>query len=102
MNPNRVVCMCILTVIAITGAMLQHHWRVLSVLADTPLRFSGPINSQPLALNADDSLMAVANPDNNSVSLFDVSSGKNTRVTEVSVGTEPNGVAVTGQPRKMK
>src|SRR6516164_9451446 len=36
-----------------------------------PARFSGPINSQPLALSADGSLLAVANPDNNSVTVFD-------------------------------
>jgi len=37
----------------------------------------------------------VANPDNNTISLFDVKDGANTRVAQVAVGTEPNGVAVS-------
>ena len=39
---------------------------------DAATRFVGPTSSQPLALTADDELLAVANPDNNSVSMFDV------------------------------
>jgi uncharacterized protein (TIGR03437 family) len=58
-------------------------------------RFAGPTSSQPLALSADDSLLAVANPDNNSVSLFDLRNGANTKVAEITVGKEPNGVAVS-------
>jgi uncharacterized protein (TIGR03437 family) len=45
-----------------------------------------------LALSADDSLLAVANPDNNSVSFFDTRN--NTKLGEVTVGKEPNGVAL--------
>src|SRR5437763_7317283 len=46
-------------------------------------------------MSADDWLLAVANPDNNSVSIFDTRNGANTRVAQVTVGTEPNGVAVS-------
>src|SRR5437870_4558258 len=53
-------------------------------------RFSGPQSAQPLAISADDEILAVANPDNNSVSFFDI---KHTRkFAEVAVQTEPNGV----------
>src|SRR5437016_6418427 len=65
------------------------------VSAQSPTRFSGPTNSGPLALSADDWLLAVANPDSNSVSIFDIKGGANTRVAQVTVGTEPNGVAVS-------
>ena len=58
-------------------------------------RFSGPTSSGPIALSADDWLLAVANPDNNTVTIFDVRNGVNTRVGEVAVGQEPNGVAVS-------
>ena len=58
-------------------------------------RFSGPINSQPIALSADDSLLAVCNPDNNTVSFFDVRGDANRKIAEIAVGTEPNGVALT-------
>ena len=64
------------------------------VSAQSPTRFTGPTSSQPLALSADDSLLAVANPDNNSVTFFDVKNA-NARLGEVSVGKEPNGVALS-------
>ncbi len=57
-------------------------------------RFTGPTSSQPLALSADDSLLLVANPDNNTVSLFDLKNN-NTRLAEIPVGKEPNGVALS-------
>ncbi|HEY3243475.1 MAG TPA: YncE family protein, partial [Phycisphaerae bacterium] len=56
-------------------------------------RFVGPTSSQPLALTADNAFLVVANPDNNSVSFFDVRSDKNRKVAEVPVQIEPNGVA---------
>jgi YVTN family beta-propeller protein len=58
-------------------------------------RFTGPTSSQPLALSADDTILAVANPDNNSVSIFNVRRDKNRKLAEVPVQSEPNGVAVT-------
>lgn len=58
-------------------------------------RFSGPTSSGPIALSADDWLLAVANPDNNTVTIFDVRNGVNTRVGEAQVGQEPNGVAIS-------
>jgi YVTN family beta-propeller protein len=58
-------------------------------------RFAGPTKSGPLALSADDGLLAVANLSDNSVSLFDVSDDKNVKIAEVPVGEEPNGVAVS-------
>jgi len=58
------------------------------------LRFSGPTNSQPLALTADDAFLAVVNPDNNTVSFFDTRSDVNRKLAEVPVQVEPNGVAM--------
>lgn len=57
-------------------------------------RFFGPTSSQPLALNANESLLAVANPDNDSVTLFGVVGTQLNRLAEVEVGQEPNGVAL--------
>jgi YVTN family beta-propeller protein len=57
-------------------------------------QFRGPTSSQPLALNADGTLLLVANPDNNSVTLFDVTNDTNKKLAEVPVGEEPNGVAI--------
>jgi YVTN family beta-propeller protein len=64
------------------------------VAAQGPTRFVGPTSSQTLALPADDSFVAVVNPDNNSVTFFDVRLDRNRRLAEVPVQTEPNGVAV--------
>lgn len=58
-------------------------------------RFVGPISSQPLALSADGAILAVANPDNNTVSIFDVVGDRNRRLAMVPVQQEPNGVALT-------
>ena len=65
-----------------------------------PPRFAGPTSSQPLALSADGAFLVVANPDNNSVSFFDLRLDRNRRVAEVAVQTEPNGVAFMPDGRK--
>jgi len=62
--------------------------------------FSGPTASQPLALSADGEVMAVANPDNNSVTFFDTSQAEPKLIDEVEVGREPNGVALSPDGRE--
>ncbi len=57
-------------------------------------RFLGPTSSQPLALSADDSRLVVANPDNNTITVFDTAHN-NLRLREIAVGKEPNGVAIS-------
>ena len=52
----------------------------------TNARFAGPTSSQPLALTADDAFLVVANPDNNSVSFFDLRGDINRRLATVPVG----------------
>jgi len=78
--------------VTVAGLTITNHVR--PVAADNLLRFTGPTSSQTLALSADDSLLAVANPDNNSVTFFDLKNG-NARLAEVAVGIEPNGVALS-------
>jgi YVTN family beta-propeller protein len=56
-------------------------------------RFAGPTSSQPLALTANDAFLVAANPDNDSVSFFDLRGDQNRRVAVVPVQDEPNGVA---------
>src|SRR5215471_2256852 len=82
----------IFTVVGLTNNTLK------TASAAGPVRFTGPTSSQTLALAADDSVLAVANPDNNSVSFFDVKNG-NTKIAEVTVGAEPNGVALSPDGR---
>jgi YVTN family beta-propeller protein len=61
--------------------------------AQPAARFDGPTSSQPLALSASGEFLVVANPDNNSVSFFDLRADRNQRIATVPVQTEPNGVA---------
>jgi YVTN family beta-propeller protein len=56
-------------------------------------RFVGPTSSQPLALTANGAFLLVANPDNDSVTFFDVRSDRNRRLFTVPVQDEPWGVA---------
>src|SRR5213594_3633292 len=56
--------------------------------------FSGSTSSQPLALSADGELLAVANPDNNTVTFLDTSRPVPQLREEVKAGREPNGVAL--------
>ena len=79
--------------IALAAVRLYQGWE-FRVTAAGPTRFAGPTSSQPLALSADDSLLAVVNPDNNSVSFFNTQSAY-ARLAEIPVGTEPNGVALS-------
>ena len=91
---NSVVSKKGFILLALVAAALTYMRRLDHVSAQVPARFVGPTSSQPLALSADDSLLLVANPDNNSVTFFDVKNG-NTKLAEITVGKEPNGVALS-------
>jgi YVTN family beta-propeller protein len=67
--------------------------------AQPAARFAGATSSQPLALSANGDFLAAVNPDNNSVSFFDLRLGRNRRVATVPVGIEPNGVAFSPNGR---
>jgi YVTN family beta-propeller protein len=79
--------------IALVSVLANHPGRLFAWQGAN--RFSGPTKSGTLALSADDALLAVANPDNNSVTLFDVQNDNNQKLVEVPVGKEPNGVVVS-------
>lgn len=77
----------------LTAAVLVVQAATPASAAEAITRFAGPTSSQPLALTADDAFLVVANPDNDSVSFFDLRGDRNRRVAIVPVQTEPNGVA---------
>lgn len=56
-------------------------------------RFAGPTASQPLALTADDTFLAVTNTDSNTITFFDLRNGRNRKLAEVPVQLEPSSVA---------
>jgi YVTN family beta-propeller protein len=64
-------------------------------------RFAGPTSSQPLALTADGAFLAVANPDNNTVTFFDLRADRNRKLAEVPVQIEPNGVVFLPDGKKV-
>src|SRR5262245_66673934 len=92
MKPLRTSVLIVLSC-ALVG-MVYFGKRPASVEAQSGLRFVGPTSSQPLAITADDAFLAAVNPDNNSVSFFDLRLDRNRRLAEVPVQTEPNGVAL--------
>jgi len=92
---KQIVATCAVTALGIylasSGALSQQ------APPPTVDRFTGAISSQPLALDGNGTLLAVANPDNNSVTFFDVLQDRNRRLREITVGKEPNGVALNPQ-----
>src|SRR5438093_12670118 len=62
--------------------------------------FSGSPSSQPLALSADGELLAVANPDNNTVTFFDTSRPVPDTTEELNFGHQPNGVPLAHESRQ--
>jgi len=80
--------------LAVTIGVLLLTNRHNTVTAQGITRFAGPTSAQPLALSGDGAFLAVANPDNNSVTFFDLRADRNRRLAEVPVQTEPWGVAL--------
>ncbi len=101
MTENRFSRLLLFVLLLIGAAFSVTNVPFTRVEAQEVARFVGSTNSQPLALSADDGLLAVANPDNNSVTLFDTRSGANAKLAEVRVGEEPNGVAVSPDGSKV-
>jgi len=85
---------------AVLAVVLRIAWDPLLSNAQGPARFAGSISSQPLAISADGGLLASVNPDNNTVTFFDVNNDRNARLGETTVGQEPNGVALTPDGRR--
>ncbi len=83
-----------LSVSALVGLLTVTFYLAIESRAQVENRFAGPTSSQPMALSADGSLLAVVNPDNDTVSFFDVQSDANRKLAEIAVETEPNSVAV--------
>ncbi|MBC8165293.1 MAG: beta-propeller fold lactonase family protein, partial [Bryobacteraceae bacterium] len=88
--------------IALTASVLTG----LLLLRETPgsaqgtlPQFNGPLSSQPLALSSDDAFLIVANPDLDTVSIFDVRNDRNRRLAQIPVQNEPNSVAFTPDTR---
>lgn len=80
-----VICRCLL-VAALFPAF--------TALSARPPRETPQANSSPIAITSDDRFVWVVNPDNDSVSVFDVSGDANQKVAEIPVGDEPRFLAI--------
>jgi YVTN family beta-propeller protein len=58
-------------------------------------------HSSPIAITSDDKFVWSVNPDNDSVSVFNVASDANLKVAEIRVGKEPWCVAITPDDKKV-
>ncbi|MBI1826738.1 MAG: hypothetical protein HYR83_10195 [Planctomycetes bacterium] len=57
----------------------------------------GPLQSSPIAVSCDGSLLINVNPENNSISVFDATQSMPVKLGEISVGRDPRSVAVLGR-----
>ena len=69
--------------------------------AATAQQAASPTRSSPIAITSDDHFVWSVNPDNNSVSVFDVGGDPNQKIAEIPVGNEPWCVAITPDDAKV-
>ena len=74
---------------------MTDHWTGSARVAKAQSAAPSPTKSSPIAITSDNRFVWSVNPDNNSVSVFNVANGLNQKVVEIPVGTEPWGVAIT-------
>ena len=87
----RLTAVVVMLGLTLAGIILKQEIAIAQSAAN---RFAGPTSSQTLALDASGSILVVANPDNNTATLFEVQGDRNVRIQEAWTGLEPNGVAV--------
>ncbi len=86
--------------LALAGVLfaIASYW-ALGAVASSP--HTGPTRSSPIAITSDDAFVWSVNPDNDSVSVFQVAGDANQKVAEIPVGKEPWCVAITPDDAKV-
>ena len=77
------------------------RWGWSELVASVKHRPSRPSHSSPIAITSDNRYVWSVNPDNDSVSVFDVADDANKKVAEIPVGKEPWCVAITPDDEKV-
>jgi YVTN family beta-propeller protein len=92
----------VLAAVAVGAVAVADWWRAGSagVVRAQPLAASAT-HSSPIALTTDNAFVWSVNPDNNSVSVFNVAGDANTKLAEIAVGREPWCVAVVPSGEKV-
>ena len=67
--------------------------------SDPPKKEAAPTHSSPIALTSDDRYVWSVNPDNDSVSVFEVANEANKKLAQIKVGREPWCVALKEERR---
>ena len=95
---NAWVSVLVLGAVAIAGSW-SAGGKVLR--AATAQGTASPTHASPIAITSDNSQVWSVNPDNNSVSVFNVAADANVKIAEVPVGIEPWCVAITPNNAKV-
>src|SRR5215475_5696123 len=82
-------------------AATEHWMNVVPGVARAQSSVPSPTHSSPIAITSDNQFVWSVNPDNNSVSVFNVAGDANQKIAEVLVGTEPWCVAITPNDAKV-
>jgi YVTN family beta-propeller protein len=100
-NRQRALLLALCGTTVLLGA--SNHWGGGSseVTAFSKHRPSRATRSSPIAITSDDRFVWSVNPDNDSVSVFDVAGDANKKVAEIPVGKEPWCVAITPDDEKV-
>lgn len=95
----RKISKVVLIAIVIVFALVNGTWyEKSSGAAHTQSLF--PTYSSPIAITSDDRFVWAVNPDNDSVSVFEVGGGVNLKIAEIPVGDGPRCVAITPDDRR--
>ncbi|MGH9802992.1 MAG: YncE family protein, partial [Blastocatellia bacterium] len=79
----------------VLGVLAAWHFEDRKAAVSAQSTPNGPTQSSPIAVSPDDKTVWAANPDTDSVSVFDVQNDANKLIAEIKVGDEPNNLAVT-------
>ena len=80
---------------------MTDQWTGSARVAKAQTNAPSPTRSGPIAITSDNRFVWSVNPDNNSVSVFNVANGLNQKVAEIPVGREPWNVAITPNNAKV-
>ena len=81
--------------VSVLGVSDQWGGSSFAVAASGKHRHARATRSSPIAITSDDRFVWSVNPDNNSVSVFNVAGDANMKIAEIPVGSEPWCVAIT-------
>ena len=98
---TRRLSLVLLGTVSVLGASDPWGGSSLAVADSGKHRPRRATRSSPIAVTSDDQFVWSVNPDNNSVSVFDVAGDANKKIAEIPVGKEPWCVAITPDDQKV-